>query len=104
MKSTFETIGVSGHVQLNDCKGQNDPSSRTVSIAEWAQNKCKITGIVTTTKVTDASPSGVYARMFHSVSNILLSSIYLDRQNHFKSMKNVIVVVFNRYWKPQLGK
>lgn len=79
VKSTYETIGVTGKVSLNDCKGQNYAETRTVSIGEWAQNKCKATGIVTTTKITDASPSGVYARecFFLYYFNYLFESINL---------------------------
>lgn len=44
------TMGLSAKIQLNDCKGQNDVNMRTVSIAKWAQDKCKATGLVTTSK------------------------------------------------------
>lgn len=54
-------MGLSAKVLLNDCKGQNDENAKTVSIARWAQEQCKVTGFVTTSKVTDASPGGLYA-------------------------------------------
>lgn len=64
VKANYGTMGLSAKVPLNDCTGQNDPSKRTVSIAKWAQDQCRETGFVTSSKVTDASPGGLYARMF----------------------------------------
>lgn len=44
-----------------DCLGETEESKRTESIAKWAQTNCKATGVVTTSRVTHASPAGVYA-------------------------------------------
>lgn len=63
VKANYGTMGISAKVPLNHCTGQNDPDKQTVSIAKWAQNQCKVTGLVTNSKVTDASPGGLYARM-----------------------------------------
>lgn len=62
MKANYGTIGVSAKVDLNDCNGQNNPAFQTTSIAKWAQDQCKATGFVTTSKATDASPVGLYSR------------------------------------------
>lgn len=64
VKANYGTIGVSAKVELNDCVGQNNPAFRTSSIAKWAQDQCKVTGLVTTSKVTDASPAGLYCRKY----------------------------------------
>lgn len=39
----------------------NDPENQVYSLARWAQRAGKASGIVTTTRVTHASPAGVYA-------------------------------------------
>lgn len=61
VKGNYQTVGVNGHVSLNDCEGSEDTSKHVFSIAKWAQDQCKATGFVTTSKVTHASPAGVYA-------------------------------------------
>lgn len=57
-------MGLTAKVQLNDCEGQNNVDHHTTSIAKWAQKSGKATGIVTTSKLTDASPGGVYSSKF----------------------------------------
>ena len=58
VKSNSKTIGVNAKVLLGDCVV--DKAHHTESIASWAQKSCKSTGLVTTTRVTHASPAGVY--------------------------------------------
>lgn len=41
--------------------GETEESKKTVSITKWAQDNCKATGLVTTSRVTHASPAGIYA-------------------------------------------
>lgn len=62
VKANYGTMGLSAKVLLNDCDGQNKKEHHTVSIAQWAQDAGKATGLVTTAKLTDASPGGIYAR------------------------------------------
>lgn len=52
---------MNGRVKLNDCTASTMPSNQVNSLADWAQRAGKSTGIVTTTTVTHASPSAVYA-------------------------------------------
>lgn len=52
---------MSGRVKRNDCFAANNRNNRLTSIARWAQLSGKSTGIVTTTRVTHASPAGSYA-------------------------------------------
>lgn len=63
VKGNIETIGVTSDVKHNDCVGMMNQSLHTHSIVEWAQEAKKGTGIVTTTPITDASPSGTYAHI-----------------------------------------
>lgn len=62
VKANYGTMGINAGVERGDCKGQNDKSAQTESIASWAQKGCKATGLVTTSRVTHASPGGLYAR------------------------------------------
>ncbi|XP_030560162.1 membrane-bound alkaline phosphatase-like [Drosophila novamexicana] len=62
VKTNIIEIGVSAAVNFNNCTESQTPENRLTSIAEWAQNAGKSTGIVTTTTLTHASPSGAYAK------------------------------------------
>ncbi|XP_065363914.1 membrane-bound alkaline phosphatase-like [Calliphora vicina] len=61
VKGNYGTIGVNGQVTRFDCELGQDESLHTQSIAKWAQDAGKWTGLVTTARVTHASPAGVYA-------------------------------------------
>lgn len=61
VKANYGTNGVSGNVPRYDCEKQIDKSQHAESIVRWAQLSGKATGFVTTTKVTHATPAGVYA-------------------------------------------
>lgn len=54
---------MTGRVKRNDCFAANIPDNRLTSIARWAQMSGKSTGIVTTTRITHASPAGAYANV-----------------------------------------
>ncbi|XP_030387605.1 membrane-bound alkaline phosphatase-like [Scaptodrosophila lebanonensis] len=75
VKTNIVAIGISAAVNFNNCSGSEDPANQVSSIADWAQKKGKATGIVTTTTLTHASPSGAYAhttnRFFESDTDIL---------------------------------
>lgn len=64
VKANYGTMGLSAKVQLNDCEGQRNVNYHTTSIATWAQDSGKATGLVTTAKLTDASPGGLYSRKY----------------------------------------
>jgi len=50
---------------MGDCNAENNKQNQVDSIAKWAQNAGKGTGIVTTTRVTHASPAGTFAHTSH---------------------------------------
>lgn len=58
VKANAGTIGVNAKVPYAHCKAGLDKSTHTSSIAEWAMNAGKWAGLITTTRLTDASPSG----------------------------------------------
>ncbi|UYV82023.1 hypothetical protein LAZ67_21000480 [Cordylochernes scorpioides] len=64
-KANYGTIGVDGRVKKGDCKASQDPTTHVTSILAWAQKKGMSTGIITTARVTHASPSGTYAHTAH---------------------------------------
>lgn len=65
IKNNKATIGVTSKVRLSDCPASVSEGNRTTSIMQWAQWAGKATGIVTTTRVTHASPAGAFAHIPH---------------------------------------
>lgn len=61
VKGNYGTIGVNAQVPRFDCQLGQDESLHTPSIAKWAQDSGKWTGLVTTARVTHASPAGIFA-------------------------------------------
>lgn len=67
VKNNYGTIGISGKVTRNDCVGQMDESNHIKSIAKWAMDAGKSAGLVTTTRVTHASPGMIFWIFFNFV-------------------------------------
>lgn len=63
IKNNFETAGVDASVKLDDCAGSLKEENHVTSILEWAQRAGKDTGFVTTTRITHATPSALYAHV-----------------------------------------
>ncbi|XP_067004834.2 membrane-bound alkaline phosphatase [Anabrus simplex] len=61
VKGNIGTIGVTAAVKLGSCEGMRNQSNHVSSLFKWAQDSGKSTGIVTTARVTHASPAGAYA-------------------------------------------
>lgn len=61
VKGNYGTIGVNAQVKRGDCLTSTNTSTHTESIAKWAQDAGKWAGLVTTARVTHASPAGLYA-------------------------------------------
>lgn len=59
VKGNYGTIGITGKKERYAC--QEDEATFTHSIAKWAQDAGKDTGFVTNTRITHASPAGLYA-------------------------------------------
>lgn len=62
VKNNFGTIGVTGDTILRNCTAEQDPKNQLDSILKYAQDAGKATGIVTTTRVTHATPAAGYAK------------------------------------------
>ncbi|XP_015365193.1 PREDICTED: membrane-bound alkaline phosphatase-like [Diuraphis noxia] len=65
VKANIGTIGVTSKVPLGDCPLSVPDEHHVTSIMQWAQWAGKATGIVTTTRVTHASPAGTYSQIAH---------------------------------------
>ncbi|KAJ8715335.1 hypothetical protein PYW08_005316 [Mythimna loreyi] len=63
VKSAYGAIGVNAGVKRRDCEASRDGARHVQSIAEWALADGRDAGIVTTTRITHASPAGVYAKV-----------------------------------------
>lgn len=63
VKANDATIGLSARALRSNCVDGNDSSKKTESIASWAMKEKKDAGFVTTTRVTHASPTGVYGHI-----------------------------------------
>lgn len=62
VKNNYGTLGVTAAVARRDCAASTDAAARVQSIAEWALAEGRDVGIVTTTRITHASPAGAYAK------------------------------------------
>ncbi|XP_076365007.1 alkaline phosphatase-like [Tachypleus tridentatus] len=65
VKANYGTLGVNGKVKNENCDSSKNKSNHLSSVLQWAQEGGKSTGFVTTTRVTHATPAGLYA---HSAS------------------------------------
>jgi alkaline phosphatase len=63
VKANYGTLGVNARVKYNDCAASNDTNNYVNSIAQWFIDAGKAAGIVTTTRVTHASPAGTYSHV-----------------------------------------
>ncbi|XP_075978121.1 membrane-bound alkaline phosphatase-like [Anticarsia gemmatalis] len=61
VKANSGTVGLSAAVKRGDCKTQQEGIHSVTGLMDWAQKAGKGTGIVTTTRVTHASPAAAYA-------------------------------------------
>uniref|UniRef100_A0A1I8PN75 Alkaline phosphatase n=1 Tax=Stomoxys calcitrans TaxID=35570 RepID=A0A1I8PN75_STOCA len=59
-KADYGAIGMDVHRSKTDAN-----QGRLTSIMDWAQAEGKRTGIVTTTRITHATPAATYARVYH---------------------------------------
>lgn len=75
VKTNFYMAGVTAEVEYNNCSASSNPANHVSSLADWAQKAGKSTGIISTTSLTHASPSGAYghvaSRYWESDSDII---------------------------------
>ncbi|XP_019626950.1 PREDICTED: alkaline phosphatase-like [Branchiostoma belcheri] len=60
-KANFGTVGVDGSVRRGDCRAVGGDKHKVDSVARLADKNGKSVGVVTTTRITHASPAGAYA-------------------------------------------
>lgn len=63
VKASIGTMGLNAKVKLGDCHSSKNESFHTHGILEWAIEAGKSTGVVTTARITHASPGGTYAHV-----------------------------------------
>ncbi|CAB3227238.1 unnamed protein product [Arctia plantaginis] len=61
VKTKYGVVGLDGNVTRGSCDSQRHPPNWTPSIGQWALDQGLDVGFVTTTRVTHASPAGMYA-------------------------------------------
>ncbi|KAK5638400.1 hypothetical protein RI129_012695 [Pyrocoelia pectoralis] len=65
VKSRYKTLGVDANVYVGEFDKATYNKSRLDSFMVWAQEAGKATGIVTTTRITHATPAATYSRTPH---------------------------------------
>jgi len=63
VKANYGTLGVTAKVERGNCTLSSNPDYHVDTILTWAQDAGKATGLVTTTRITHASPAGHYAHI-----------------------------------------
>ncbi|KAG5683695.1 hypothetical protein PVAND_012961 [Polypedilum vanderplanki] len=63
VKTNDGVIGINAKSSSANCADSIDESNYVDSIATWFQDKNRSTGVVTTTRITHASPAGLYAHV-----------------------------------------
>lgn len=62
IKNNFNVLSLTGEVTVRNCTAQRDNKTHIESIFKYAQDYGKATGLVTTTRITHATPAAVYAK------------------------------------------
>ncbi|XP_013109653.1 membrane-bound alkaline phosphatase [Stomoxys calcitrans] len=63
VKANYGTLGVSGHVERGDCDASANTSFQVDSIGKWALDSGRQVGLITNTRITHATPAGLYAHV-----------------------------------------
>lgn len=63
IKNNNGILGLNGFARRSNCNDSKDTRLYTNSIAKWAQDAGMATGVVTTTRITHATPAGLYANV-----------------------------------------
>lgn len=62
VKNNFNVLSLTGDVSVRNCTAQRDNSTHIESIFKYAQDDDKMTGIVTNTRITHATPAAAYSK------------------------------------------
>ncbi|KAG4078108.1 hypothetical protein HA402_002159 [Bradysia odoriphaga] len=65
VKNNYGTLGVTSSVQYGNCTAEQNGDYHLENIFKWAQDSGKSTGVVTTTRLTHATPAAAYAKSAH---------------------------------------
>ncbi|XP_076237776.1 alkaline phosphatase 4 isoform X2 [Calliopsis andreniformis] len=63
VKCRYKVIGYDTKASYNHCDKNIDEASKLTTVADWAQQTGMHTGFVTTTRITHATPAGLYAHI-----------------------------------------
>ncbi|KAL6259277.1 hypothetical protein P5V15_009195 [Pogonomyrmex californicus] len=65
VKTKYRLIGLDARAQYNKCDKEINELSKLTTVADWAQQSGMDTGYVTNTRITHATPAGLYAHINH---------------------------------------
>ena len=65
VKSNYYMLGLDSRAKFNVCDKELNEESKLDSIMKWAQEAGKDTGVVTTTRITHATPAALYSHSNH---------------------------------------
>ncbi|XP_036146810.1 alkaline phosphatase 4 isoform X2 [Monomorium pharaonis] len=65
VKTKYRLIGLDARAPYNKCDKELNRLSKLSTVADWAQQSGMDTGFVTTTRITHATPAGLYAHVNH---------------------------------------
>ncbi|KAL0121592.1 hypothetical protein PUN28_006844 [Cardiocondyla obscurior] len=65
VKTKYRLIGLDAKAEYSKCDKKINTLSKVSTVADWAQQSGMDTGFVTTTRVTHATPAGLYAHVNH---------------------------------------
>lgn len=65
VKTKYRLIGLDARAEYSKCDKKINELSKVSTVADWAQQSGKDTGFVTTTRITHATPAGLYAHVNH---------------------------------------
>ncbi|XP_024883881.1 alkaline phosphatase 4-like [Temnothorax curvispinosus] len=65
VKTKYRVIGLDARAEYGKCDKKINALSKVTTVADWAQQSGMDTGFVTTTRITHATPAGLYAHVNH---------------------------------------
>lgn len=93
VKNNFMVLSLTADVNLRNCSASKNESSQVDSIFKYAQDARKATGIVTTTRLTHATPAAAYAvsasRQWEGNENVPEG-----QENFMKFILNILIIYF----------